>query len=253
MSNLVLFENQDGIGRLTMNNPDSLNVFDSAMMQALRDKLSEISRLELKALIITGAGRAFVAGASIKEMSRLNPDQALEFGEMGHQTFAMLEAMPWPTIAMINGFALGGGSELALACDLRFASDKAKLGQPEVTLGITPGYGGTQRLAKLIGPSKAKDLIFTGRIIGAQEALELGWVDRVFPADELDRETMNYVTGLLKNSAHAISCSKAAIDAGLAGENGYDRELSEFARCFEHPDQQEGMSAYLEKRSPEYK
>lgn len=253
MNNLVLFENRDGIGLLTMNNPDSMNVFDSQMMQALHDKLDEISQEDLRALIITGAGRAFVAGASIKEMSELTPTQAYDFGQLGHQTFAKIEAMKWPTIAMINGFALGGGSELALACDLRFASDKAKLGQPEVTLGITPGYGGTQRLAQLVGPAKAKDLIFTGRIISAKEALDIGWVDRIYPPEELADKTWNYALGLKKASANAIARSKQAIQAGLSGQDGFETELSEFARCFEHPDQREGMRAFLEKRPPEYK
>lgn len=253
LSNLVLFENRDGIGLLTMNNPDSMNIFDSEMMQALHDKLDEIMQENLKALIITGAGRAFVAGASIKEMSELSPSEALEFGQLGHKTFWKIETMPWPTIAMINGFALGGGSELALACDLRFASEKAKIGQPEVTLGICPGYGGTQRLTQLVGPSKAKDLIFTGRIITAQEALDLGWVDRVFSPEELEAKTWEYAEGLKKSSAHAIARSKEAIQAGLRGAEGYEKELKEFAMCFEHHDQQEGMRAFIEKRPPEFK
>jgi len=253
LKELVLFENRNGIGLLTINNPDSMNVFDSDMMEALGQKLTQVEKEDLNALIITGQGRAFVAGASIKQMSQLTSEQAYVFGETGQKTFAMLEAMPWPTIAMINGFALGGGSELALACDLRFASVKAKLGQPETTLGICPGYGATQRLVELIGPSKAKDLIFTGRIIGAEEALAIGLVDRVYPADQLEIETWAYAESLKKSSAHAITRSKRAIQAGLRGEDGYQVERTEFARCFDHPDQREGMNAFLDKRSPKYK
>lgn len=253
MNNLVQFENRDGIGILRLSNPDQLNVLDSAMVRALTDSLIDIRQMSLKVLIVTGEGKAFVAGASIKEMSTLSVEESKVFAENGHRAFHLLEAMPWPTIAMINGFALGGGSELALACDLRFASERAKLGQPEVTLGICPGYGGTQRLARLIGPSKAMDIIFTGRIIPAAEALAMGWVDRVYPADTLEAETLAYAESIRKNSAHAIVRSKAAIRVGLEGGDGYQAEIDEFAVCFAHPDQREGMTAFLEKRPPVYK
>lgn len=253
MSNLVQFENRDGIGLLTLSSPETLNAFDSAMMKAFAEKLEEVSQENLHVLIITGSGKAFVAGASIKEMVNLNPEEAKEFARFGHETFKRLEDMPFPTIAMVNGFALGGGSELALSCDLRFASEKAKLGQPEVGLGIPPGYGGTQRLAELIGPSKAKDYIFTGRVIGAAEALEVGWVDRVFAPEELEAKTFEYAESIKKNSRNAIAQTKAAIFTGLRGGDGYQAEINAFSDCFSHPDQKEGMSAFLEKKPANFK
>jgi len=206
-------------------------------------------------VIITGSGeKAFVAGADIQEMRDMNSVQALAFSRLGHQTMKMIEDLDRPVIAAVNGFALGGGSEIALACDFIYASDNAKFGLPEATLGVFPGFGGTQRLPRLIGKGKAKELIMTGKMIGAQEALHLGIVNRLFPPASLMEETKKVATQIAGNGPIGVRLAKMVVN------NGFDVGLGEacsmesiaFSVCFATEDQKEGMKAFGEKRKPSY-
>jgi len=206
-------------------------------------------------VVLTGAGdRAFVAGADIKYMSGLDVDEAKAWGELGHQAARLLETMPKPTIAAINGFALGGGCELALACDLRYASAKAKLGQPEINLGIIPGWGGTQRLARATTIGFAKELILTGRTVEADEALERGLVNGVTEPDELLPRVIELATQLAAKSPLALDAAKQAINHALAGDHpeNLDREADRFGELFASEDAKEGLTAFAEKREPRF-
>ena len=205
--------------------------------------------------MLTGAGdRAFVAGADIKYMSGLDVDEAKAWGELGHHAARLLETMPKPTIAAINGFALGGGCELALACDLRYASAKAKLGQPEINLGIIPGWGGTQRLARATTIGFAKELILTGRTVEADEALERGLVNGVTEPDELLPRVIELATQLAAKSPLALDAAKQAINHALAGDHpeNLDREADRFGELFASEDAKEGLTAFAEKREPRF-
>jgi enoyl-CoA hydratase len=206
-------------------------------------------------LIITGAGKAFVAGADISEMSSKNYDEGLEFGRFGAGVFRRLEQLPIPVIAAVNGYALGGGCELACACDIRVASDRAQFGQPEVKLGITPGFSGTYRLAKLIGQGKAKELIYTGRTMRADEALASGLVNAVVPGEELMAKVMEMAQMIAANAPIAVAKSKASISDGfdMSADEAIAYENRLFAECFSTEDQKEGMAAFLEKRKAEFK
>jgi enoyl-CoA hydratase len=206
-------------------------------------------------VVLTGAGdRAFVAGADIKYMSGLDVDQAKAWGELGHEAGRMLETMPQPTIAAINGFALGGGCELALACDLRYASSNAKLGQPEINLGIIPGWGGTQRLARATTLGFAKELILTGRTVGADEALERGLVNAVTEPDELLPRVMETALQLAAKSPLALEAAKQAINRALSGDHADNLALegSRFGELFASEDAKEGLTAFAEKREPKF-
>jgi len=206
-------------------------------------------------VVLTGAGdRAFVAGADIKYMSGLDVDEAKAWGELGHQAARLLETMPKPTIAAINGFALGGGCELALACDLRYASAKAKLGQPEINLGIIPGWGGTQRLARATTIGFAKELILTGRTVEADEALERGLVNGITEPDELLPRVIELATQLAAKSPLALDAAKQAINHALAGDHpeNLDREADRFGELFASEDAKEGLTAFAEKREPRF-
>jgi enoyl-CoA hydratase len=203
----------------------------------------------VRVVALTGAGeRAFAAGADIKYMSGLGVDEAKEWGRLGHAVGALLETMPKATIAAVNGFALGGGCELALACDFRIAADRAKLGQPEILLGIIPGGGGTQRLARLIGPARAKDLIFTGRQVGAEEALRIGLVDEVVPHAELHERALAKAAELAKGAVLAQAMAKRAIDRGLdiTLNGGLDLEQQLFAEVFATEDAKTGVQSFLD-------
>ena len=209
---------------------------------------------EIRALVITGSGeKAFVAGADIGEMSTLTVAEGEAFGKKGNDVFRALEVLPVPTIAAINGFALGGGCELSMSCDIRICSDTAVFGQPEVGLGITPGFGGTQRLARLVSPGMAKQLIYTAKNIKADEALRIGLVNAVYPAEELMAAAEKMAETIAKNAPIAVRACKKAINEGL--ELGMDDaivlEEKLFGSCFETADQVEGMSAFLEKRKHE--
>ncbi|KAF5059246.1 Crotonyl-CoA hydratase [anaerobic digester metagenome] len=248
----VHFENRSGIGLLTLDSPETLNSLSSDFLGEIRQAVESLPALDV--LIITGVGKSFVAGANIKEMEALNPGEAKEFSRRGHEVFTAIENLPCPVIAMVNGFALGGGCELMLACDLRVASSRAKFGQPEVGLGIIPGFGGTQRLTLAVGPAKAKELIYTGRIIKAEEALTLGLISQIAEPEELEAAALTLAQEIQKNSAAAVGQAKRAMAQGLAEgfEAGLAAEVERFAECFEHGDQKEGMTAFLEKRKPAF-
>jgi enoyl-CoA hydratase len=240
---------------VTIDRPEALNALDRPTLEELRDRLRELAEdAEARAVVLTGAGgKAFVAGADIKYMSGLGVEEAMAWGELGHHCGQLLETMPKPTIAAIEGFALGGGCELALACDLRYASSRAKLGQPEINLGIIPGWGGTQRLARVCGLGVAKDLILTGRTVDAEEALRIGLVNGVHdPALDKARE----VAALLASkSPLALAAIKRTTNHALQGDHveNLQREADEFGALFSSEDAKEGMTAFVEKREPAFK
>jgi enoyl-CoA hydratase len=231
-----------------------MNALDRPSLEELRDRLLELrDDSEARVVVLTGAGgKAFVAGADIKYMSGLGTDEAKEWGGLGHGCGQLLETMPKPTIAAIDGFALGGGCELALACDLRYASSGSKLGQPEINLGIIPGWGGTQRLARVCGLGVAKDLIFTGRLVDAEEALRIGLVNGVHdPAIDKARE----VAELLSSKGPlALAAAKRALNHSLQGDHveNLEREAEEFGGLFGSEDAKEGLTAFAEKREPRF-
>jgi enoyl-CoA hydratase len=196
-----------------------------------------------------------VAGADIAEMKAMNPAEALIFSRLGHDVLGVIEGLGKPVIAAVNGFALGGGLEIALACDFIYASEKAKLGVPEVTLGIFPGFGGTQRLPRLIGKGRAKELIFTGRMIDAAEAYDIGIVNKVFPPDKLMEEVFKTARAIAQNGPVAVTLAKGAVNAGYdqGREEGEALEMTAWGNAFATADQKEGMGAFLEKRKPQFK
>jgi enoyl-CoA hydratase len=222
----------------------------------LRDRLSDLAEdEEARVVVLTGAGeKAFAAGADIKYMSGLDVAQAKEWGALGHEAGRLLETMPKPTIAAINGFALGGGCELALACDLRYAARKAKLGQPEINLGIIPGWGGTQRLARATTLGYAKELIFTGRVVDAEEAERHGLVNAVFEPGDLIPKTNEVADLLASKSPVALAAAKAECNRALQGEHGpnLEAEADRFGELFDTEDAREGMTAFVEKREPSF-
>jgi enoyl-CoA hydratase len=247
---------EGAVAVVTVNRPEALNALNTETNEVLLATLRELSPDDaVRAVVLTGGGdKAFVAGADIAEMSGLSAEQARRFGALGQAVMSGIEAAPQPWIAAVNGFALGGGCELALACDIRLASDKAKFGQPEINLGITPGFGGTQRLSRNVGEGWAKYLVLSGRIIRADEALRIGLVQAVFPKDELLTQAMKLAEELAGKSPLAMRYCKAAVNAAadtdLATGQGIERDL--FALAFATEDQTEGMTAFLEKRSPEF-
>jgi len=248
---------RDGaVALVTIDRRDALNALDVATLTELRDALRALAGdSDVGALVLTGAGdRAFAAGADIKYMSGLDVEQATAWGVLGHEAGTLLETMPKPTIAAINGFALGGGCELALACDLRYASSRAKLGQPEINLGIVPGWGGTQRLARICGVGVAKDLIFTGRTIDAAEALRVGLVNAVFEPDELLPAARETAAALAAKSPVALALAKRLCNLGLGADHaaGLAAEMGGFGELFAGEDAKEGLTAFVEKREPRF-
>jgi enoyl-CoA hydratase len=222
----------------------------------LRDRLREVSGDgETRAVVLTGAGeKAFAAGADIKYMSGLGVEAAKEWGALGQECGRLLETIPQPVIAAVNGFALGGGCELALACDLRYASSTARLGQPEINLGIIPGWGGTQRLARVCGLGVAKELILTGRLVGAEEALRIGLVNAVYEPAELLKKTRETARLLASKSPLALAAAKAAVNRALAGDHAANlaSEADHFGDLFSSEDAREGLTAFVEKREPNF-
>ncbi len=253
----VLLQIQEKVATLTVNRPEALNALNMDVLKGLHDHLLEIGRNDLISIIkIVGSGdKAFVAGADIVGMKEMSPVQAEEFASYGQRTFRMLETSKKITVAVVQGFALGGGCELAMACDLIYASRKAKFGQPEVNLGVIPGFGGTQRLSRLVGIQKARELIFTGRVISADEAKSMGLVAQVFEHEELDNEIAKLIQELSTKGPYALMQAKKALrlgqDMDLNRACQMEKEL--FAMCFSHSDQKEGMTAFLEKRKPTWK
>jgi enoyl-CoA hydratase len=234
---------------VTIDRSDALNALDVPTLTELRDRLAELAQDDtVRALVLTGAGeKAFIAGADIKYMSGLDSDGAKAWGALGHEAGLLLETMPKPTIAAINGFALGGGCELALACDLRYAASRAKLGQPEINLGIVPGWGGTQRLARVCGIGVAKDLIFSGRTVDADEALRIGLVNAV--ADPVLDRALETANALAAKSSVALALAKRLVNLAPAA---LDAEADAFGELFSSDDAKEGLTAFVEKREPRF-
>jgi enoyl-CoA hydratase len=253
----LLVEKSDGVALLTIHRPKVLNALNRAVLKELQDVLAALEEdPQVKVVVLTGAGeKAFVAGADIAEMAHMEPSAALGLARQGQQVLLAIERMKKPVIAAVNGFALGGGLELALACDFIYASETAKFGLPEVTLGIMPGFGGTQNLARQIGPKRASEMIFSGRVINARKALEWGLVNDLLPASELLAETRKIALQIAANGALGVAAAKDALVSGLnmTKENGFRYESTLFATLFATDDQQEGMSAFLDKRKPDFK
>jgi enoyl-CoA hydratase len=254
--NITLIKEPD-LAILTVNRPQAMNALNYDTLQEIKSAVLEISSdNNIKALIITGSGeKAFVAGADIAYMKDLTAIQGREFGALGQSVFSAIENLSIPVIAAVNGFALGGGCELAMACDIRLASEKARFGQPEVSLGITPGFGGTQRLARLIGSGPAKELIYTGMNIDAGEAYRLGLVNHIYPADSLMDEAKKLAQKMISNAPLAVSLCKSAINRGLQADidTAMAIEADVFGLCFSTNDQKEGMNAFLHKRKADFK
>jgi len=252
----LLFRKEGNIGILSINRPEALNALNSAVLDDLNNAIDMInSDEEIYVLILTGEGRAFVAGADIGEMKGMNTTEARVFAEKGLSVFRKLELMEKPVIAAINGFALGGGCELSMSCDIRIASEKAKFGQPEVGLGITPGFAGTQRLSRLVGVGRAKELIFTCDIINAEEAYRIGLVNKVVSVEELMEVAIEMANKIISKAQLAVRYAKTAINRGIETDldTGMAIEKDLFGLCFATEDQKEGMGAFLEKRTPSYK
>ena len=251
----VLLEKKGNIAVATINRPKALNALNSDVLTDLNELVDTvIADAEIRALVITGSGeKAFVAGADIGEMSTLTPAEGEAFGKHGNDVFRRIETLPVPTIAAINGFALGGGCELSMSCDIRICSDTAVFGQPEVGLGITPGFGGTQRLARLVSPGMAKQLIYTAKNIKADEAYRIGLVNAVYPAEELMAAAEKLANTIAGNAPIAVRACKKAINDGLQVDMDQAIVIEEklFGSCFKTADQIEGMGAFLEKRKHE--
>ncbi|MDP3057889.1 MAG: enoyl-CoA hydratase-related protein [bacterium] len=251
MGNYLIWDRIEGYAILSIDRPP-MNALNLEVLTNLGALLAEHeSDVSLKALIITGIGRAFVAGADIAAMSEMSVLEAQQFSETGQAVMEKVSKFPVPVIAAINGFALGGGLELALACDIRVGSTKAKVGQPEITLGIIPGFAGTARLVRAISPSKAKELLYTGAIIDSAESLALGLLDKVVEPEALMAEAIKLAQSISKNSGVVLRNMKKAISSGLAVDS--QEEARMFAACFATEDQREGMKAFLEKRLPAFK
>ncbi len=251
----VLLEKKGQIAVATINRPKALNALNSQVLEDINELLDAVcDDAEIRALVITGAGeKSFVAGADIAEMSTLTPEEGTAFGKKGNDVFRRLETLPIPTIAAVNGFALGGGCELSMSCDIRICADTAVFGQPEAGLGITPGFGGTQRLARLVGPGMAKQLIYTAKNIKADEALRIGLVNAVYPLEELLPAAEKMASAIAKNAPIAVRACKKAINDGLQVDMDEAMVIEEklFGQCFGTADQKEGMAAFLEKRKHE--
>jgi hypothetical protein len=249
--NFINYEHDGMVGIITINRPEALNALNSAVLDELNGCLDGIDTNVVRAVVLTGAGsKSFVAGADIGEMSKLSPAEGEAFGKKGNDVFRKIETFPIPVIAAVNGFALGGGCEIAMSCDIRICSDNAMFGQPEVGLGITPGFGGTQRLARLIGAGMAKQLIYTARNIKADEALRIGLVNAVYPQEELLGVAKKMAVNIAQNAPIAVRACKKAINDGLdvKMDDAIVIEEKLFGSCFATHDQVEGMSAFLEKR-----
>ena len=252
--NFITYEQEGFVGVITINRPKALNALNSEVLKELNATLDAVDLENTRALVLTGAGeKSFVAGADIGEMSTLTKEEGEAFGKIGNDVFRKIETFPIPVIAAVNGFALGGGCEIAMSCDIRLCSDTALFGQPEVGLGITPGFGGTQRLARLIPVGKAKEIIYGAINIKADEAYRLGLVNAVYPLEELLPAAKKLAAKIAKNAPIAVRACKQAINEGLDVDMDHAIVIEEklFGSCFETEDQREGMQAFLEKRKVE--
>lgn len=254
--NNLLVQKENNLAILTINRPAALNALNADTLHELGQAIQMLTEdQEVKVIILTGAGeKAFVAGADIAFMQQLDPIAARQFALTGQMVFNQIESCPKPVIAAINGYALGGGCELAMACDIRIASEKAKFGQPEVNLGVIPGFAGTQRLARLVGKGKAKELIFTGDMIDAQEAYQIGLINQIVPHDQLMDQTKKMGLKIASKAVVAVQLAKRAINEGLEMplEQANYHEANYFGLCFATNDQKEGMAAFLAKRPPQF-
>ena len=251
MYQTIRYEKQENIGIITIDRPEALNALNSTVILELIDVIGQVEQDgELRALIITGEGRSFVAGADIGEQCPMDLTAGRNWGRRGSALMRRIEKLEIPTIAAVNGFALGGGCELAMVCDIIVASEKAKFGQPEVTLGITPGFSGSQRLPRRVGVAKAKELIFSGKMIKADEAKTIGLVNEVYAPEALMDAALEMARSFTKNAPIAVKYAKACIDRGMQMDldDGIALENEMFAMCYATADQKEGMTAFLEKR-----
>jgi len=252
----LLFEKEGGIGIVTINRPKALNALNAATIYELDRMADQLAKDdEVKVVIITGGGeKAFVAGADITEMQPMSPIEGRNWGKLGQAVFNKIENLPKPVIAAVNGFALGGGNELAMACDIRIASDNAKFGQPEVSLGIPPGFAGTQRLPRLVGKGRAKELLFTGDTIDAAEALRIGLANKVVAPEELMNAAKAMAKRIMSRAPVAVQICKSAVNEGLDVDldSAVAYEAEVFGLCFATADQKEGMAAFVEKRKPNF-
>ena len=252
----IQLEQEGYVGILTVNRPKALNALNSEVLSELESVLDNLDTDAIRVLIITGAGdKSFVAGADIAEMSTLSKEEGEEFGRLGNRAFRKVEVLPIPVIAAVNGFALGGGNELAMSCDIRICAENADFGQPEVGLGITPGFGGTQCLARLVSPGYAKQLVYTAKNIKAPEALRIGLVNAVYPQAELMGAAKKLAAAIADAAPIAVRASKKAINEGLEQpmDVAIETEAKAFGSCFESEDQRAGMKAFLSKeKHPPY-
>ncbi len=253
----IIFEREEDVAIIRFNRPKALNAINLQLMMETEDALGKIaSDKSLRVLIMTGSGeKAFVAGADISELKDLTPAQGRSFSRRGQDLFFRLEELPIPVIACVNGFALGGGTELAMACDFIYAADSANFGQPEINLGIIPGFGGTQRLSRLVGKSMAKELCMTGVMLGAQEAKDIGLVNKVFPRESLWNETIKVAKLLASKGKASLTQAKESIEHGYDNDLGTGCQIESygFGMCLTSTDAREGMQAFLEKRKPVFK
>jgi enoyl-CoA hydratase len=255
MYNTVLTSLENNIFTITINRPDKMNALNQEVMNDIKNVMDEVyNNAEIRSVIITGAGsKAFVAGADISEFSGLSQQQGMALAKKGQDIFFKVENCPKPVIAAVNGFALGGGCELAMACHMRVASENAKFGQPEVNLGLIPGYGGTQRLTMLIGKGRAIELLTTGNMIDAETALQLGLVNYVVAPGELISKAKEILTVINSKAPVAVSKCINAANHAYTGIKGYEHEIFGFSECFTTEDVKEGTAAFLEKRKPNFK
>lgn len=249
----VILEKENHLAIVTINRPKALNALNSETLKDLNTVIDDLENdSNIYAVIVTGSGeKSFVAGADIAEMKDLNEEQGKEFGTLGNKVFRRLENLNKPVIAAISGFALGGGCELAMSCDIRIASEKARFAQPEAGLGITPGFGGTQRLARIVGLGKAKEMIYTCAMVKADEALRIGLVNKVVPLENLMEEAKKMAATIIANAPVAVRLCKDAINRGMQVDidQAIAIEAEDFGKCFATEDQKEGMTAFLEKRA----
>lgn len=252
----IIVEKKDGIETITINRPNVLNALNIETIGELSKAVDELEEdKKMKVAVLTGKGKAFIAGADIKQMKDMSPLEAKEFAEIGHSLLMKIENSRLPFIAAVNGYALGGGCEVMMACDIVIASASAKIGQPEVNLGIHPGFGGTQRLPRLVGKAKAKELLLTGDTIGAEEALRIGLVNKVVDNDKLAEETEKLAQKIAAKSSVQTDFIKSLVNKGTDIDlpSACSLEISYFSSSFSTEDQKEGMTAFLEKRKPIFK